>query len=560
LIHVFPSYSIKGFGTGRTLIKLSDEYNSFQLASDFIKVPKVISDKEGKKFNVATGTEISKADYAHMLKKGDFNLYDAYYYKKVYTTLKDEFNNPIPLFKVNDKGEREYFYKLINVYGDGNKAVEMNTNFTPSAIDNGSMRLPNEMSDEQIVSMINPGIENEFVSLPTEVKGMTNLQSGKEEFNKLPGKSSTPTMTYAGIGSRETPKEVMDQMTELAKELESRGYTLRSGGAQGADTAFERGATSKKEIFPGGQKAGEREMKIAREIHPNPQALDNSKNPAFVWNLMARNTNQVFGKNLNTPVDFVIAYTQDGLTDYTKRSIKSGGTGQAIDMASRKGIPVINLANPNWRQELDRVLSDPTQTLSGEKINIYAGTGENAELSNFAIRPFKHLGIDFKSVEQAFQFYKTEFSPKNEHNKAVASVIKDTTNGKRLKELGREFKGLDQKVWDNMTPSIMKALLKDSFEQNPNALAKLLATGNAELTHTQDKGKWGKEFPRLLMEVREELRPEQVEQPGEQLGLFGDTITLKDGKQYNKTDVNSNMLEALGYTPKEIGRILKSIC
>jgi hypothetical protein len=213
---------------------------------------------------------------------------------------------------------------------------------------------------------------------------MINSQySGKDEFNKLPGKSSVPTMTYAGIGSRETPKEAMDQMTELAKELESRGYTLRSGGAQGADTAFERGATSKKEIFPGGQKAGERELKIAREIHPNPQALDNSKNPSFVWNLMARNTNQVFGKNLDTPVDFIVAYTQDGLTDYTKRSIKSGGTGQAIDMASRKGIPVINLANPNWRQELDRVLSDPTQTTvtepkqPGEQLDLFAEEDES---------------------------------------------------------------------------------------------------------------------------------------------------------------------------------------
>jgi hypothetical protein len=36
--------------------------------------------------------------------------------------------------------------------------------------------------------------------------------------------------------------------------------------------------------------------------------------------------------------------------------------------------------------------------------------------------------------------------------------------------------------------------------------SKLLATGNAKLTHTQDKGKWGTEFPRLLMEVRDELR------------------------------------------------------
>jgi hypothetical protein len=51
----------------------------------------------------------------------------------------------------------------------------------------------------------------------------------------------------------------------------------------------------------------------------------------------------------------------------------------------------------------------------------------------------------------------------------------------------------------------MKDLIKQSFEQNPNALTKLLATGNAELTHTQDNTKWGKEFPKLLMEVREEL-------------------------------------------------------
>ena len=53
----------------------------------------------------------------------------------------------------------------------------------------------------------------------------------------------------------------------------------------------------------------------------------------------------------------------------------------------------------------------------------------------------------------------------------------------------------------------MKEGLLESFKQNPKALAKLLATGNATLTHTQDKGKWGTEFPRLLMEVRNELKP-----------------------------------------------------
>jgi hypothetical protein len=51
----------------------------------------------------------------------------------------------------------------------------------------------------------------------------------------------------------------------------------------------------------------------------------------------------------------------------------------------------------------------------------------------------------------------------------------------------------------------MYSFIKKSFEQNPTALQKLLATGNAELTHTQDTTKWSKEFPRLLMGVRSEL-------------------------------------------------------
>jgi hypothetical protein len=39
-----------------------------------------------------------------------------------------------------------------------------------------------------------------------------------------------------------------------------------------------------------------------------------------------------------------------------------------------------------------------------------------------------------------------------------------------------------------------------------------------------------------------------------------DVITLKDGSTYNRADVNATMLEKIGYTPEEIGEILKSIC
>ena len=215
----------------------------------------------------------------------------------------------------------------------------------------------------------------EFEVIQSQFEPKIIIDETKPEFNKLPNKSITPTMTYAGIGSRETPQEVLDKMTEVAKYLEELGYTLRSGRAIGADKAFEKGVKSKKEVFLGSVKTGEKELKIAEEIHPawdkmlestKRKAIASGKNPEksadYVANLMARNTNQIFGANLDTPVDFVLAWTQDGLTDYRKRSLQSGGTGQAIDMASRKGIPVINMANDNWRDELKSVIVKSQQS------------------------------------------------------------------------------------------------------------------------------------------------------------------------------------------------------
>jgi hypothetical protein len=55
----------------------------------------------------------------------------------------------------------------------------------------------------------------------------------------------------------------------------------------------------------------------------------------------------------------------------------------------------------------------------------------------------------------------------------------------------------------------MKELLLESFKQNPGALQRLLDTGNATLTHTQDKSKCGTEFPKPLMEVRNEFKTTQ---------------------------------------------------
>lgn len=149
-------------------------------------------------------------------------------------------------------------------------------------------------------------------------------------------------------------------------------------------------------------------------------------------------------------------------------------------------------------------------------INIYAGTGENADLSNFAIRPFTisgdkpessiRIGGNFQTVEGAFQAQKLVFSSMSDDEKEAVKKRLETASGSQAKSIGRKIKDLNTVSWDKASSDIMRDLLLESFSQNPEALNRLLSTGDATLTHTQDKGKWGTEFPKILMEVRELLR------------------------------------------------------
>jgi hypothetical protein len=185
LIYFLPSFGVmRGVTrTSRRLLVLNDMFNSFQLSSDYVKVPKVVTTKEGLNVNVATGVEVTKADYAIMKKKGSQDLYDNYYYKKVYTKILDEFGNRIPLktpgiYKKTGEPLTNYYYKLINVYGDGPRAVEYNSEFGPSVINNGSMRIKQETSDQEIVNYFAPQIQPEVVPLqkPSMVMQSDNIQ------------------------------------------------------------------------------------------------------------------------------------------------------------------------------------------------------------------------------------------------------------------------------------------------------------------------------------------------------------------------------------------------
>lgn len=144
--------------------------------------------------------------------------------------------------------------------------------------------------------------------------------------------------SYAGIGSRETPREVLIKMTEIATRLSRLDYTLYSGGANGADSAFEAGAKKKVVFLPWfgfNNKEGivpPINNDLVKKYHPKPSALSQSG-----WKFMSRNSYQVLGPDLKSPVEFVLCWTKDGKA--------SGGTGQAMRIAKDYGIPIFNFKN-----------------------------------------------------------------------------------------------------------------------------------------------------------------------------------------------------------------------
>lgn len=169
-------------------------------------------------------------------------------------------------------------------------------------------------------------------------------------------------ISYAGIGSRETPKDVCRKMFTAGRILWKAGFTLRSGGARGADTAFESGALgaangknsfdeskalrshadadrTRIEIYlpfqrfnghPSPRFGTTKEARlIAKQYHPRWDILSCTGR-----DFMGRNAYQILGSDLQTPVSFVLCWTLGGKP--------VGGTGQALRHAKDLGIPILN--------------------------------------------------------------------------------------------------------------------------------------------------------------------------------------------------------------------------
>lgn len=147
---------------------------------------------------------------------------------------------------------------------------------------------------------------------------------------------------YAGIGSRQTPQDTQDEITQIASELEKRGYILRSGRAKGADQAFERGVKNPDNKIVYG--VSDCEPWCLDEV---TKVLPKNRTPIELMNdytqkLLGRNMKIILGDNASVPVEFVICWTPVLEPE--------GGTGYGIRCAKAHWIPVYNLLSPEDKE------------------------------------------------------------------------------------------------------------------------------------------------------------------------------------------------------------------
>lgn len=164
---------------------------------------------------------------------------------------------------------------------------------------------------------------------------------------------------YAGVGSRETPEDILTLMRSLSQALYASGYALSSGDAEGADTAFYEGAIVSPHYHVLGARIYLAWDGVGKEGHkryhdPKNYFYDASRFPTWetaqsiasevheYWDrckrggraMHSRNVYQIMGHTLTDPVSSLIYWAKPvGKTEKV-----SGGTNMALQISIKFGI------------------------------------------------------------------------------------------------------------------------------------------------------------------------------------------------------------------------------
>ena len=162
-------------------------------------------------------------------------------------------------------------------------------------------------------------------------------------------------------------------MERTARTLGAQGWALRSGAAEGADSAFVRGAAGfAAEIWlpwegfcADRRTAGATYPVISTlPLRADAEAMARAHHPAWTRlssggrRLMTRNVTQVLGPDLATPSAFVLCWARSAVLDGALRVVDvPGGTGLAVRLAAGRAVPVFHLGLAAHRERVERFVA-----------------------------------------------------------------------------------------------------------------------------------------------------------------------------------------------------------
>lgn len=162
-------------------------------------------------------------------------------------------------------------------------------------------------------------------------------------------------------------------MTALANQLAGLGFHLRSGKAEGADWAFQKGAMEANGTMtiykPDEEFGSDRCSDVTNDFILSPHLMEVcqgiAKTVHGAWHkctykakrFHGRNVCQVLGHNLNRGVlepelSWFVLYWAP-----VKDKKVKGGTATAVNLAKKYGIPTINMLDNDWEWQLTCVLN-----------------------------------------------------------------------------------------------------------------------------------------------------------------------------------------------------------
>lgn len=167
---------------------------------------------------------------------------------------------------------------------------------------------------------------------------------------------------YTGIGHRDTPLKMRRVIVDISKKMNALHYHLRSGGAEGADSFFEVGAGTRKEIYlpwKGFNDSMSQLHTIRDEDMEKVEQWYNDYTPHRPFSEIKEGARKLFTRNYyqlvgydNTKSRYVFYYG-----DENAEGTVMGGTGFALYMATQLKIPIYNVKDPEQYKKIVGIIN-----------------------------------------------------------------------------------------------------------------------------------------------------------------------------------------------------------